>query len=64
MIIEFKSRHQEAEELNIFLSDDRLRQLSGIDDEDASISVLEEEALQLARNFKVYHLIMNLTNLL
>ena len=57
MISNFQSTHPEADELNVFLSDDKLRSVSGIDsdldqDGSSSITAIEQEALQLANNFK------------
>jgi len=50
------STHPEADELNVFLSDDKLRSVSGIDSDqeiqDSSVTAVEQEALQLANNFK------------
>merc|ERR1712227_861084 len=49
------STHPEADELNVFLSDDKLRSVSGIDsdqEQDSSVTAVEQEALQLANNFK------------
>ena len=51
----FQSTHPEADELNVFLSDDKLRSVSGIDsdqEQDSSVTAVEQEALQLANNFK------------
>ena len=52
----FQSTHPEADELNVFLSDDKLRSVSGIDSDqeiqDSSVTAVEQEALQLANNFK------------
>ena len=55
MISNFQSTHPEADELNVFLSDDKLRSVSGIDsdqEQDSSVTAVEQEALQLANNFK------------
>ena len=41
--------------MNVFLSDDKLRSVSGIDsdqEQDSSVTAVEQEALQLANNFK------------